>query len=240
MLKVADWIKKLKHIEAKRATFYDNTFPGNCGLIHDGGVLSFDCIGLVKSVINDPDIATRTKPVGFYVQPGKVIPDYDEINILYLCSGVEWHKFKNIVPGEYLYMAGHGAVYVGDFSHNSTNGIVNTIECTTDMGDNGVTTTWLDVNTGNRYDHKGGTMLRGWEAHGKLTKYIDYTERKEDGSMFNDVPKDDKYYDVYKALAEAKIMGKDKEGNFRPDKKVTRKTLALVAYRIMKKAKLLK
>lgn len=242
MIKVADWIKKLKYIESSRNTFYDNSFPGNCGLIHNGGVLSFDCIGLVKSLINDPSIATKTSPVGYYVKPGTVIPDTTEIGILQLCTCVEWGSFKKIVAGEYLYMAGHAGVYVGDFKDGS--GTVNVIECTTDMGENGVTTTWLDIKTGNRWDHKGGNMLRGWEAHGKLSKYINYstkkteatteTVKKEDESMFNDVPTTDKNYKFYKAMVDAGIMKKNSKGEFNPTKVITRGALAVILYRFAK------
>ena len=174
MMTLSEWIGALKHIALKRATFYDNSFPGNCGLVHANSVLSFDCIGLVKSVINDPSIATRTSPVGYYVRPGQVIPDTTEIGILNLCTKQQW-SFSGLNKGEYLYMSGHAGVFVGEFNDGGT---VNTIECTTDWGANGVTTSYTDQNSGRRFDHKGGTEMRSWEAHGKLTQYIDYSPEK--------------------------------------------------------------
>lgn len=166
----ADWIARLKHIALNRSTFYNKSFPYNCGYIHSGGVLSFDCIGLVKALINDPSIAYKTSPVGFYVKPGKVIPDTTEMGILNLCSDVSYN-FNYMTPGEYLYMSGHGGVYVGDFQDGS--GTVNTIECTVAFG-GGVTTSYTD-SSGRRWNHKGGVQVCRWEAHGKLSRYIDYS-----------------------------------------------------------------
>lgn len=170
-LNVDDFIKGLKHLAMNRVTYYDNSFPANCGEIHSDGSISFDCIGLVKSTINEPDICYKTSPAGYYVTPGKVIPDTTEIGILNLCSGVQWHDFSKIVKGEYLYMADHAGIFCGEFTH--AGGTVNTIECTTDFGDNGVTTSYLTPD-GRRFDHKGGTPWRPWEAHGKLANYVDY------------------------------------------------------------------
>lgn len=237
MITVKKWIKLLKHIEQKRSTFYDNNFPGNCGLIHENGVLSFDCIGLVKSVINDPTIAVRTEPVGFYVKPGQVIPDTTELGILELCTDQVWGNFTKMTPGEYLYMQGHGGVYVGDYVDGS--GVVNTIECTGAFG-GGVVSSYTDK-YGRRFDHKGGSQVMAWEAHGKLSRYIDYTAKseeeepkKEEESMFKDVPKTDKYYPIYKAMVKAGIMNIDKNGNFNPDKTIKKKHLAIVLYRFYK------
>ena len=170
MMTQADWIARLKHLALHRSTYYSNSFPYNCGYIHSGGVLSFDCIGLVKSLINNPDIAYKTSPVGYYVTPGQVIPDTTEIGILNLCSDVSYN-FNYIVPGEYLYMSGHGGVYVGDFQDGS--GTVNVIECTVAFG-GGVTTSYVD-GAGRRWNHKGGVQVARWSAHGKLSRYIDYS-----------------------------------------------------------------
>lgn len=169
-----DFIARLKHLAMNRKTYYDNTFPSNCGEINADGSISFDCIGLVKSVINEPDIAYKTSPAGYYVKPGQVIPDATEEGILYLCEGVSY-DFKNIARGSYLYMAGHAGVYCGDFTWGVHT--YNTIECTTDFGKNGVTASYVTTD-GRRLDHKSGTPWRPWEAHGKLTKYIDYTTYK--------------------------------------------------------------
>lgn len=235
VMNLETWINKLKYLAMKRNTFYSNEYPYNCGYIHKNGVISFDCIGLVKSLINEPTIAERTAPVGTWVKPGTVIPDrFGEIDILNAGTDVKWY-FKGIDEGEYLYMAGHAGVFVGTFNDG---GECNTVECTTDWGANGVTTSYTDPYSGRRFDHKGGTEMRSWEAHSKLTPYINY--RKEEPSMFNDVPKTDKNYKYYKAVVDAGLMTKNKAGNFRPKGAVSRGALAIVLYRLLKLIKKLK
>lgn len=175
MIKVSDFIKALKHLALNRKTYYDNHFPSNCGEINPDGSISFDCIGLVKSLINELDIAYKTSPAGYYVKPGQVIPDTTEIGILNLCSGVSYKNFHSAKPGSYLYMDGHAGVYVGEFTDPS--GVCNVIECTVATFDSGVTTSYV-ADDGTRYNHKGGYAERKWTAYGKLDKYIDYEEKK--------------------------------------------------------------
>ena len=175
MIKVKDWIEALKHLALNRKTYYDNNFPSNCGEINPDGSISFDCIGLVKSLINEPDIAYKTAPAGYYVTPGQVIPDASENGILYLCSDVSTSNFDTAAPGEYLCMyEKHAGVYVGPFQDPS--GWCNVIECTVEAFDSGVTTSWVEAD-GRRFDHKGGTQYGKWDAHGKLDKYIDYSNK---------------------------------------------------------------
>lgn len=175
-LNVNDWIKGLKHLAMERVTYYDNSYPSNCGEINPDGSISFDCIGLVKSTINEPDICYKTSPAGYFVRPNQKIPDYSELGILNsLCTGVQWHNFRNVIKGSYLYMSGHAGIFCGSFMDGQE---CNVIECTTDFGDNGVTTSWLDISTGRRYDHRYGTEWRSWEAFGNLTNYIDYGTKR--------------------------------------------------------------
>ena len=169
--KAKDLCEHLIFMAKNRESYYDNSFPANCCQIHERGVISADCIGLVKGIINDPDIWKRLKPSGYYVTPGTTIPDWSEEMILQHCTGVSPY-FQNIQPGEYLYMAGHAGMFCGEFEH--AGGICNTVECTTDFGDNGITSSYLDPASGRRYDHKNGTEWRSWERHGKLSDYIEY------------------------------------------------------------------
>lgn len=191
MIKVKDWIAALKHLALERVTYYDNTFPANCGEINPDGSISFDCIGLVKSLINELDIAYKTSPAGYYVKPGQVIPDTTEIGILNLCTDVGYDHFDQAAPGEYLYMQGHAGVYVGEFTDPS--GVCNVIECTVASFDSGVTTSYVAPD-GTRYNHKGGYAERKWTAHGKLSKYIDYDEKPKTFTMrVNDIRIKDGY-----------------------------------------------
>ena len=184
-----NFCKRLSHIAKNRISFYDNSYPGNCGLIRADGSISFDCIGLVKSLINEPDIAFKHSPAGYFVKPGQVIQDTNEIGILNLCENVRWYEFYNIQPGEYLYMNGHAGVYIGEY------GDINCVECTA-AWTGGVVFSYIDKSNGARYQHKGGPYGGYWEAHGKLSKYIDYK---------NDIPKKGETvtyqaYDINKSL----------------------------------------
>ena len=71
--KAKDLCEHLIFMAKNRESYYDNTFPGNSCQIHERGVISADCIGLVKGIINDPDISTRLKQSGYYVRPGTLI-----------------------------------------------------------------------------------------------------------------------------------------------------------------------
>ncbi len=175
------FVEMAKHVES-RATMYWNEFPYNCGYVHANGVQSYDCNNFVKSLINDPNIAYSTE-VGDYAVPGTVIGDVSEWGLISLCEDVTWWDFTGCIPAEVLYMTGHIGLFVGQYTDPS--GVVNVIEATAAMG-GGVLSSYVDGN-GYRYDHKGGTCLGRWEAHGKLRKYIDYDEElspiAEDGEF---------------------------------------------------------
>ena len=188
-IKSAEMVKMAKHIEQNRWTMYWNNYNyyghmgGNCGLVHDDGCQSFDCNNFVKSLINKPSIAYSTT-VWDFALPNTVIPDVSEWGLLSLCENITWWDFSNCVPAEVLYMTGHIGLFVGLYQDGS--GWVNCIEATAAMG-GGVLSSFVDSN-GYRYDHKGGTCLGRWEAHGKLRAYIDYEETpsdkiKEDGEF---------------------------------------------------------
>lgn len=177
MIKVKDFIDALMHLALERVTYYDNSYPSNCGEINKDGSISFDCIGLVKSLINEIGIAYKTSPAGYFVKPGQVIPDTTENGILALCTDVKKTDFDKATPGSYLCMYGkHAGVFVGEFTDPS--GVCNTIECTVASFDSGVTTSWVAPD-GTRYNHKGGYAEGKWDAYGKLSKYIDYSTDPE-------------------------------------------------------------
>lgn len=208
MIKVDDWIKRLKYLEANRNTFYSNSYPYNCCYIHSGGRMSADCIGMVKCVINEPDIVYKTSPVGYYVTPGKIIPDTTELGILNLCSDVSY-SFNNITPGEYLYYSGggHGGVYVGDYTDPS--GIVNTIETTGAFG-GGCVSSYTD-SAGRRFNHKGGYQVGRWAAHGKLSRYIDYGKPQPQPTPSDKIAVDGEWGSSTTKLLQ-KIFGTEQDG----------------------------
>lgn len=188
-IKSSDFVKSAKHIEQNRWTMYWNNYNyyghmgGNCGLVHDDGCQSWDCNNLPKSLINKPSIAYSTK-VWDFALPGTVIPDWTEWQLISACEDITWWDFSDCIPAEIIYMTGHIGIFVGEYQDPS--GVVNTIEATAAMG-GGVLSSYVDAN-GYRYDHKGGTCLGRWEAHGKLRAYIDYEETpsdkiKEDGEF---------------------------------------------------------
>ena len=174
MINRAYFLNCLKRLVIDRKTYYCNQFPYNCGYIYENGGLSFDCIGMVKGMINYTEIVDKYTPAGFYIQPGTAIPDYSEIQLLNHCTKKTWNDFLYIEPAEYLYMEGHGAFYVGELFGRGSN--VNVVECTTAWGVNGVVASWIDRD-GTRRDMEGGTPCGKWEAHGKFEQYIDFNTK---------------------------------------------------------------
>lgn len=176
-IKTEDYIAALKYLEEKRRTYYANEYPFNCGYIYANKGISFDCIGLIKTLINNIKVAYKKTPVGYYVKPGKKIADgLTEDGILATCTDVS-SNFKSVPECSYMLHESHGhaGIYVGEYRDPS--GIVNTIECTPDWY-GGVQSSYCD-SKGVRYDFKGGTPCGRWIKHGKLTKYLDYPAEKK-------------------------------------------------------------
>lgn len=176
-VKSEQMIKDFKYMESKRMTFYSNQYPYNCGYIWSNNQLSFDCIGLIKSYLNNPKIAYKTKPKGYWVQPEQVVPDVGIMEMMKLCSKRS-RDFKSIPACSLLMYQDydHGGLYVGQFKDPS--GIVNTIECCDDPVGNGVVTSYTAPD-GGRWDHKGGSLMGFWKEHGLMTKWIEYPKKKK-------------------------------------------------------------
>lgn len=88
------------------------------------------------------------------------VKDLTEPGMLNSCSGVSG-DFSSIVPGEFLYMDGHGGIYAG-------NGEV--IEATPAWGANGMAISRIDT-SGRRT--KNGVQVKTWLKHGRLP-WVDY------------------------------------------------------------------
>lgn len=121
----------------------------------DSDTYGFDCICLIKAIRmgwngdkNDPKCGVK------YISAW----DLTEKGILDSCTEKS-NDFSKIEVGEYLYMSGHGGIYIGD-------GLA--IECTPSWED-GVQITAVE-NIAKRSNYNG----RKWTSHGKLP-WVDYS-----------------------------------------------------------------
>lgn len=153
----AQLVEKLQNI-VNRNNYYYNVYPYNLGY-YNGWAISFDCWNLVKALINEPSI-DQNYTVGHHAPASGNMGDWDGWTILQHCSDVST-DFSRIFVGEYLYMAGHAGIYIG-------NGLV--VECTCDW-EGGVLISRV-TSSGSRY--RNGVYGRSWQYHGKLTEWIDY------------------------------------------------------------------
>ena len=153
----AELKQKLLNI-VNRPNYYYNEFPYNLGY-YNGYAISFDCWNLVKALINDPNI-DQNYTYGYHAPAVGNMGDWDGWTILQHCSDIST-DFTRIFVGEYLYMAGHAGVYIG-------NGLV--VECTCDC-EGGCLISRI-TSSGARY--RNGVYGRSWTYHGKLTEWIDY------------------------------------------------------------------
>ncbi len=120
---------------------------------------AFDCINLLKGILwgwcGDP-----SQIYGGAVYASNGVPDTNEKGLFQMCKD-QTVSFKNIQPGEMLYMAGHAGIYIGDgLAIESTPAWKNKVQITAVM------------NIGIRAQYPG----RYWEAHGKLP-WINYNNQ---------------------------------------------------------------
>ena len=228
-----EYLRRLQ-VLASEPSYYDNTPGQNLLFVHQGGVRSGDCSNTIKALLNGYDVTNKTP--GYFQSYLGNTGDVTTEQLLALCSGVssDFTKLKAGRP-ELLHMDGHVGTYLG--KNVTINGnVYNVIECTAwtgDWGRTGIIYSYVDQ-YGQRLNHKGGYPCYSWTAHGLFTPWLDYTEKKEEEkSMFNDVPKTNKYYKYYKKMVDLGLMSKDKNGNFNPEKHIKRKHLAIILYRLI-------
>ncbi len=225
-----EYIRRLQ-VLASEPSYYDNTPGQNLLFVHQGGVRSGDCSNTIKALLNGYDVTNKTP--GYFQSYLGNTGDVTTEQLLALCSGVS-SDFTRLKAGrpELLHMDGHVGTYIGkDVKINGC--IYNVIECTAwtgDWGHTGIIYSYVDK-YGQRLNHKGGQPCLAWTSHGLFTPWLNYAE--EEKSMFNDVPKTNKLYKYYKKVVSLGLMTKDKNGNFNPNKPITRKSLAVVLCRLL-------
>ena len=149
-----------------RHTAY-NRRPERSAMIRRAGnktppVFGFDCVCLIKGILWGWN-GDAGKIYGGAVYRSNGVEDMTLDAMLSVCEDVST-DFSGIVPGEYLWSAGHAGVYVGD-------GLA--VECTP-AWKNGVQLTAV-ANLGT----VSGYPARRWTKHGKLP-YISYPEAEAD------------------------------------------------------------
>ena len=156
------WIVTKSAIERKKkeSSWWTTTRINTISKVIGKGYFMFDCIGLIKGILWGWNGNTKAIYGGAGYNINKV-PDVNTEGMLAKCTNVSTN-FKTIEIGEYLWMSGHCAIYIGD-------GLC--IECTP-IWKNGVQITAV----GN-IENKKGYNSRKWTKHGKLP-YITY-EKEE-------------------------------------------------------------
>lgn len=121
----------------------------------------FDCVGLIKGILWGWKGSNAVYGGAGYACNG--VPDVNTEGMLAKCKNVSTN-FSNVEVGEYLWMSGHCAIYIGD-------GLC--VECTP-IWKNGVQITAV-ANIGK----KSGYNSRTWTKHGKLP-YITYEKEEQE------------------------------------------------------------
>lgn len=151
-----DFINKLKHIASLPTTYY--SVAGGDWAKWNGWSWNFDCVILVKAILwgwNE----NKNHPHGGANYGSNGVFDDNTEQIINRCSERS-ADFRNITPGELLWMPGHVGVYIG-------NGQV--IECTA-AWESKVVYSSID---GNGVRSRNGNVCYQWKQHGKLP-YIEY------------------------------------------------------------------
>lgn len=154
-----------KRLTEPQKQYYINNYSYNRGLLRKPKILKAsndtvggDCICIIKAVIDGWNPTSPGDACGVKYNPNH---DLTEKGMLDACGASVSSDFNNIEVGEFLYVPGHGGVYIGD-------GLA--VECTPSWKD-GVQITAVH-NIAKRSDYDG----RKWDKHGKLP-WIDYVRQ---------------------------------------------------------------
>lgn len=173
------------------ATEYNRTFPYNLGY-NWGDYFTFDCWNMVKAMLCG---WTDKIPKGTYTKINTaIIGDWTGTEILNACTEVS-SDWTDVPVCSFLLSpdGGHAGVYVGEKIINGH--CYNVVECTPAWR-GGVQLSYVSK-TGKRYPYEGGTaMATGWGRHGKLSRWIDYSEQPEPPEPPKPEPEENVYYTV--------------------------------------------
>ena len=176
------FIEKLKWLVNDVPNYYYSA-PGTwCNYNWNNGKFMMDCVVSIKGLLWGFK-ADKNAPHGGGVYGSNGVQDFGANQGINFCNNAS-SDFHNLIPGEYLCMAGtpydHAGVYLG-------NGKV--FECTTGWGVNRCIISDIDSNGGRYYN---GIRNLQWTRHGKLI-YIDYSDAPKPTPVSNEV---DVYYRV--------------------------------------------
>ena len=143
----------------KESSWWTSSRVKTISKVINKGYFMFDCVGLIKGILWGWNGSNKIYGGAGYACNG--VPDVNTEGMLAKCKNVSTN-FSNVEVGEYLWMSGHCAIYIGD-------GLC--VECTP-IWKNGVQITAV-ANIGK----KSGYNSRKWTKHGKLP-YITY-EKEE-------------------------------------------------------------
>ncbi len=180
MMKSTDLVNKAKEIATQYKTLYVmgcfgsplnaknkarfvknnpyNERPERTKLINaaTASTFGFDCVNLIKGILWGWD-GNKNATYGGAVYASNGVPDVNADTLIKHCTNVST-SFRNMVPGEILWMSGHVGVYIGD-------GLC--VECTPIWKDG------VQITAVGNIGAKSGYKTRTWTKHGKL-KYIEY------------------------------------------------------------------
>lgn len=220
-----EFLKTLKKAASVPSRYW-NQFPYNLGYMHSDGVVSFDCVNLVKAILNGWQYS---KTIGSYCHSLSRTGDCTEWGLLEQCSNVS-RDFSKLNYVAVLYMDGHIGTHIGeDVVINGKT--YNTIECTAAWG-GGVLYSYTDKD-GARYNHKDGSYSgRHWTHHGMMTKWLKY-EKEKKGMNFKDVKESDPKYKYIKKCFDAGLIKGYSDGTFRPNEPITRADVCIIISRLL-------
>ena len=157
------WIVTQSAIDrkVKESSWWTSSKVKTISKVIDKGYFMFDCVGLIKGILWGWSGSNKIYGGAGYACNG--VPDVNTEGMLAKCTNVSTN-FNNLEIGEYLWMSGHCAIYIGD-------GLC--VECTP-IWKNGVQITAV-ANIGK----KSGYNSRTWTKHGKLP-YITYEKEEQE------------------------------------------------------------